>query len=387
MKKNTLLLSGLALLAGASLAQAQVLASDDFSYVGALTSNGWIAHSGGGAKTIMSDGQVATLDQSSGSGEDDSLVFAAQTATDVTYASFDFRVVSGTPVNPDAQGLYFAHFKDSGTNFSARTGVLSPAAAGDFVLAINADSADLGAGAQWPGDLAFDTTYSVVINYDANTSASTLWLNPVDMASASITSITGTSIGDLVEGFALRQSNDYTGFIQVDNVVVGKTFADVWGGSPAGPGTAFCFGDGTGTACPCGNAGAAGEGCANSTGGGAILAGTGSASIGSADLVLSASQVPVNQPTLFFQGDNAVAGGAGTVFGDGLRCAGGNVVRLQVRVANASGVAATTVNVSSKGGVVMGDVKRYQAWYRDPASSPCGAFFNLSNGYEITWGM
>jgi hypothetical protein len=31
-------------------------------------------------------------------------------------------------------------------------------------------------------------------------------------------------------------------------------------------------------------------------------------------------------------------------------------------------------------------VKRYQAWYRDPAGSPCGSQFNLSNGYEISWG-
>ncbi|MCB9916628.1 MAG: hypothetical protein H6828_15995, partial [Planctomycetes bacterium] len=74
----------------------------------------------------------------------------------------------------------------------------------------------------------------------------------------------------------------------------------------------FCFGDGTGTACPCGNVGAAGEGCANSTGAGAILGAAGSSSIAAANLVLSASQCPVNQPTLFFQGDNAVNSGAGT---------------------------------------------------------------------------
>jgi hypothetical protein len=32
-----------------------------------------------------------------------------------------------------------------------------------------------------------------------------------------------------------------------------------------------------------------------------------------------------------------------------------------------------------------GDVKRYQLWYRDPASTPCGAQFNLSNGLEVIW--
>ncbi|MCB9913912.1 MAG: hypothetical protein H6828_02040 [Planctomycetes bacterium] len=78
-------------------------------------------------------------------------------------------------------------------------------------------------------------------------------------------------------------------------------------------------------------------------------------------------------------------GGAGTLFGDGLRCAGGSVVRLQIRVAGASGTSVTTVNVGVKGGVAIGDVRRYQLWYRDPAGSPCGAFFNLTNGLELTW--
>jgi hypothetical protein len=36
--------------------------------------------------------------------------------------------------------------------------------------------------------------------------------------------------------------------------------------------------------------------------------------------------------------------------------------------------------------VSTGDTKRYQVWYRDPNGSPCGAQFNLSNGFEIVWG-
>ena len=59
MKKLT---TRAAVLAGlATLASAQVVASDDFSYTGALTSNGWFAHSGAGNKVVMADGSVATL--------------------------------------------------------------------------------------------------------------------------------------------------------------------------------------------------------------------------------------------------------------------------------------------------------------------------------------
>jgi hypothetical protein len=32
-----------------------------------------------------------------------------------------------------------------------------------------------------------------------------------------------------------------------------------------------------------------------------------------------------------------------------------------------------------------GDIRRYQAWFRDPFGGPCGSGFNLSNGYEIVW--
>lgn len=151
-------------------------------------------------------------------------------------------------------------------------------------------------------------------------------------------------------------------------------------------GTPYCFGDSSGTVCPCSNAGASGEGCATSNGTGAILGGSGSISVAAADLVLEGAQLVAGQPGLYFQGNNAVAGGSGSAFGDGLRCAGGGVVRLQVRAANSSGESATTIDVAAKGGVSAGDTKRYQLWFRDPGSgSPCGNGFNLSSGLELTW--
>ena len=151
------------------------------------------------------------------------------------------------------------------------------------------------------------------------------------------------------------------------------------------PGTAFCSGDGSGAACPCNNSAAAGEGCANGTGAGAKLSSSGSTSVSAGDLVLAGSQLVPGQPGLYFQGNNAVSSGAGAVFGDGLRCAGGGVVRLQVRIADGSGASATSVNVASVGGAAAGTTRRYQLWYRDPASSPCGTGFNLSNGVEVVF--
>jgi hypothetical protein len=165
----------------------------------------------------------------------------------------------------------------------------------------------------------------------------------------------------------------------------GVYIAPTAGCSSGSVGTAFCFGDGTGAACPCSNVGAAGEGCANSTGHGGVLAGAGTSSVSASNLVLSVSGLPANQPVLFFQGNNAINGGNGNVFGAGLRCAGGGVRRLEVLFATGAGEAATMSNISAAGAVTAGDLKRYQGWYRNPGG-PCLSSFNLTQGLEISWG-
>ena len=159
------------------------------------------------------------------------------------------------------------------------------------------------------------------------------------------------------------------------------------GSGPSEPGLSYCSGDGSSTACPCGNVSAAGEGCANDTGSGAALTATGSNSIAADNLVLVASNL-TQGPGLFFQGNNAVNSGNGNAFGDGLRCAGGSVRRLEVLFANAGNnfTASSTISVATDGNVSVGQTKRYQYWYRDAGTSPCNSLFNLSNGYEITWG-
>ncbi len=156
-------------------------------------------------------------------------------------------------------------------------------------------------------------------------------------------------------------------------------------GGGGAPGTAFCFGDGTGSVCPCNNFGGSGAGCQNSTAGGATISGSGSNSIGAGTLVLSATGLVPGQPGLYFQGNNAINSGNGNSFGDGLRCAGQSVVRLQVAFSSGAGTSSTSINIASKGGVSAGQTRRYQIWYRDPSLSPCVTGFNLSNGYEVVW--
>lgn len=151
-----------------------------------------------------------------------------------------------------------------------------------------------------------------------------------------------------------------------------------------GIGTPFCFGDGTSTACPCGNMGASGEGCSNSAGAGAILTGGGTIVASNDDLVLSGSQMPPGVPGLFFTGPNNISSGAGSIFGDGVRCAGGSLLRLEVVFADISGNANTTIGIASSLGATTGTQSYMQLWYRDP-SGPCGGQFNTSNALDILW--
>ena len=155
----------------------------------------------------------------------------------------------------------------------------------------------------------------------------------------------------------------------------------------------YCFGDpGSGIPCPCANDndGSVPEsGCANGVfTSGAQLRGQGFASVSADTLVLVTTRLEPNNTGLYFQADNRLNGGNGIIFGDGLRCAGGNLIRLQVRTSDAAGTSSTTIGISAKGGVSPGDVKRYQCWYRNIVNPLCGPGvndFNLSNGLEVTW--
>jgi hypothetical protein len=154
-------------------------------------------------------------------------------------------------------------------------------------------------------------------------------------------------------------------------------------------GTAFCFGDGAGLACPCGNNGAAGNGCANSiNANGANLTATGAANL-AADTVILAGSGMANSSALYFQGTTRLNAGNGALFGDGLRCAGGTVVRLGTKT-NAAGAssypAAGDLSVSTKGLITAPGTYTYQAWYRNADQTYCTpSTFNLTNGYEIVW--
>jgi hypothetical protein len=153
------------------------------------------------------------------------------------------------------------------------------------------------------------------------------------------------------------------------------------------PGTSFCTGDAVGTTClGCGNNGAAGRGCANSSfATGSVLANSGSASISADTLVLTASSL--TGPGLFFQSNGLISP---ITFGDGMLCAAIGIIRMGV-VFPTAGVASypggsTPSPIHIAGGpIAANDVKHYQVWYRDAVPFCTGDTYNLTQGLSITW--
>jgi len=161
------------------------------------------------------------------------------------------------------------------------------------------------------------------------------------------------------------------------------------------PGVPICFGDGSGSPCPCGNSGVAGHGCDNSVStGGARLEATGSASLAHDTLLLSTAGELPTALSIFLQGDVEIPPAS---FGDGLRCAGGSLKRLYVKNAVGGSVSAPQAgdpSVSARSAAIgdfiqAGATRIDQTYYRDPNVAfcpvPTGNAWNVSSAVRVSW--
>jgi hypothetical protein len=155
-------------------------------------------------------------------------------------------------------------------------------------------------------------------------------------------------------------------------------------------GTVVCAGDGSGANCPCANYGGVGRGCGNAgNSGGAALTAIGSAHVSRDTVLLLTNGTAPSAVGLFIQGTIAANGSIGTPFGDGLRCAAGSVLRLDIATAS-GGVAQfpkiTDPKLSVVGQIPVGGATRiYQLWYRDSPPFCTASTFNLTNGLRVVW--
>jgi hypothetical protein len=138
-----------------------------------------------------------------------------------------------------------------------------------------------------------------------------------------------------------------------------------------------------------GEPGIPGHGCASSINSkGARLVATGAPLDDS--VVLTQSGLVLTPLTIFLQGDANLP--AGVQFGDGIRCVGGNLLRLYTKnavdgVVSAPGVGELSLKQQSAAlgdTIPAGATRYYQVYFRDVASVS-GLNFNVGNAVQITW--
>jgi hypothetical protein len=114
----------------------------------------------------------------------------------------------------------------------------------------------------------------------------------------------------------------------------------------------------------------------NSTGGAATISASGSDQLADMDITLAAVSVP-NQPGIFYYGPSQVA----VPFGNGIRCVGGQTVRMDVTFPAGNMVSYDIPGVFFPA-VPSGTTVNFQYWVRDPASGTPTPW-NLTDGLAI----
>jgi hypothetical protein len=168
-----------------------------------------------------------------------------------------------------------------------------------------------------------------------------------------------------------------------------------------GAGVTMCVPGDLGTvACPCGNpqspAGSI-KGCDNSSAtGGAKLDSGGAASLSADTVVFTTSGERPTATSVVLQGDSLTS--SGTTFGQGVRCAGGTLVRLYTKTAISGSIVApgpADPSVSARSAALgdtigAGQTRWYLVYYRDPnvlGGCPASSTFNATQGQAIAWQM
>lgn len=207
-------------------AQAVEITHDNFDYPdGSLVGNGaWVNHSGTEGDLMVASGQAVVQH---GAPSEDANVPFAPSGTDDIFFGIDFTVDDpGAPI-PGTDNEYFAHFKDDTTfNFCGRLDIVPAPSGGDFSVGIASDSST--ADAVWPNDLTYGVTYRAVVRYSQVNNQAELWIDASAVSDPSLLGADQPDPGDVVQGFALRQSDsNLNETIRIDALVVGTTFDDV----------------------------------------------------------------------------------------------------------------------------------------------------------------
>ncbi len=212
----------------ASTAMAQVFFTEEFEYADGdldVVSKGlWPTHAGISGPIQVNGGQAIVTSPSSFDHNRQTGRVAG--ANDIWYYALNFSVElgDGTAINKD----FFIHFKDETlAGFNARLALDDPFdPIDDYSLSILASS-ELDGQACWECDFRFGEQLICVVRWNNGTGEATLWVNPFDENSTSITDDEPRDSMRAVESVALRQDSGSSSVVTIDTLSVGTDFNSV----------------------------------------------------------------------------------------------------------------------------------------------------------------
>lgn len=342
--------------------------------------------------------------------------------------TLDYGQVTNTPTDTDfvsvACGGYFslalrtdgsiaawgADYYGAVSTAPTEAGFVQISAGNDHCLALRADGSIVAWGYDWdnmvsdtPTEVGFTqvsagTANSLALRADGSIA---VWGNaghpainpPTEAGFTRVVCGMVTAMALRPDGSILSWGSDNDGLISTSPVGTGYTdvaagWAHAVGIRPGNPGSAYCFGDGTGANCPCSNFGGLNQGCANSGGSiGARLIGVGDSSMTNASFELRVIDATPNTLGLMLRGTEPVNRGLGNPAGDGLLCVGGFTVRSQVQSATAGFATFTNFHGTPifEDHFGAGNPSHYQFWFRDSGNQCTNSGFNFSNAWKVDW--
>jgi hypothetical protein len=213
----------LAVSAVATLSYGSLLFEDNFSYSdGSLTnvsSGTWVKYSGtNDPSTPMVSGGAIILDR----GNSDDVYregSASQIDSGTIYYSFDMTMNTKPATSSD--GYYLAGLGRGTTTLRDRLYVTTAGAAeGDyFQIGVGNNSM----GVKWASDLSLSTTYRIVVGSNLGTDQTTLWIDPENESSTSVSVIDADTYA--IQGLQFRQDTGI-GISEIDNARLATTFSE-----------------------------------------------------------------------------------------------------------------------------------------------------------------
>lgn len=254
MRKTAITLLALGLVAAlAASASATVFYTESFTYpdgpLGATPpgtingTTGWVTHSstlGGSASDIQVVSGVAVGSMSNA--PDDSRPFFPSFSDStgsaaVTYSCMKVTITASAALT--AGPVYMAHFKDNnptGTVFSAKI-FIGGIAGNATQYNVGISNGPANTPVMWASPLNVGQQYIFATRFDASTGVATLWVNPANESSTSVSGTDAGGAGRSLGAYGFRQSTANWGY-KIDDLSVGTSFSETCGGpTPTTTGT------------------------------------------------------------------------------------------------------------------------------------------------------